>query len=255
MAYQPVISLRTGTPRAVEALLRWRHPRRGMLMAGTFVPAAEEAGLMGMVDGWGLDTACREFQGTLERDAGVLAVNVSAREAANPRFRAVVESALERSGLAPARLMVEVTESVLLDDTEAAASSLRALAGLGVGIALDDFGSGYSSLRYLHRFPVAAVKIDRSFVEHIERDPRSQAVVRAVLAVAKSIGAATVAEGIETASQERILRDMGCAYAQGFRYSPGLLGAEAASWLAAHRAAPSAELSAASLPDPPPLAV
>jgi EAL domain-containing protein (putative c-di-GMP-specific phosphodiesterase class I) len=237
MAYQPVISLRSGTPRGVEALLRWRHPERGLLVAGMFVPAAEEAGLMAAVDEWGLATACSEFHRCLAQEAGVLAVNVSAREAAHPRFRQVVEAALGDSGLAPGRLMVEVTESVLLEDTDAAATALRGLASLGVGIALDDFGSGYSSLRYLHRFPVAAVKIDRSFVEHIGEDARSRAVVRAVLAVAQSIGAITVGEGIETAAQEQILRDLGCAYAQGFRYAPGLPGMEAASWLAAQRMA------------------
>jgi diguanylate cyclase (GGDEF)-like protein len=236
LAYQPVISLQSGETRGVEALLRWRHPERGLLVAGMFVPAAEEAGLMGAVDEWGMAAACNEFNGCLSQDAVVLAVNVSAREAAHPRLRQVVEAALERSGLAPHRLMVEVTESVLLEDTDAAASSLRALAELGVGIALDDFGSGYSSLRYLHRFPVAAVKIDRSFVENIGEDPRSRAVVRAVQAVAQSIGAYTVAEGIETETQERVLRELGCAYAQGFRYAPGLFGEEAASWLAARRA-------------------
>jgi len=215
--YQPVLDLRTGTIRSVEALLRWE--RDGEFVApAQFVLVAEETGLIVPIGAWVLEEACRQaaqWQRTPGwADLGV-AVNVSARQLQRPGFLSTVSDLLASCGLAPGSLTLEITESVLLDDTATIVSALESLRDLGVHVAVDDFGTGYSSLTYLHRLPVDTVKLDQSFVAGVADDPQKRAIVTAVINLAKALGLNSVAEGIETERQMAELRMLGCDAGQG----------------------------------------
>jgi diguanylate cyclase (GGDEF)-like protein/PAS domain S-box-containing protein len=222
LVYQPILTLDDGRIGEVEALLRWHHPRRGLVAPTTFIPVAEATGLIVPIGAWVLEEGCRQLA-AWDADpasglAGLgLAVNVSPRQLQDPGLLAEVHSALEQHGLAPERLTIEITESALGDGAPTL-RLLQALKDLGVRLSLDDFGTGYSSLARLRHFPVDTVKIDRSFVQEIEVD-RQAPLVSATLALAGALRLSTVAEGVETEEQERFLREQGCDSAQGFRYS------------------------------------
>jgi diguanylate cyclase (GGDEF)-like protein len=216
--YQPHIELGSGRLAGFEALLRWRHPGRGLVPPGAFVPLAEETGLILPIGEWVLRTACREATGWSDPSL-VVAVNVAAAQLGRRDLPAQVKDSLTATGLAPQRLELEVTESALLHDVSTARATCEALRAIGVRISLDDFGTGYSSLSRLRSFPLDRVKIDRSFVTDIATEPESAAIVRAVAALGSSLGLRTTAEGVETPGQLAELRQNGCTEAQGYLFS------------------------------------
>ncbi|MGA2114334.1 MAG: EAL domain-containing protein [Bryobacteraceae bacterium] len=218
--YQPIVDLETGRIGCLEALVRWRRPGFGLVMPGDFIPLAERTGLVTAMGEWVLVQACADMA-ELRRVYPSLAVsvNVSGRQFSSRRLLAVVCEALERAGLAPGALRLEVTETVVMSDPNCSSALLEAFRQLGVGLKLDDFGSGYSSLSYLERFPFQTIKIDRSFVARLGASVESAAIVQSILQLAQSLGRDVVAEGIETAEQAELLRQLGCGYGQGFWYS------------------------------------
>jgi diguanylate cyclase (GGDEF)-like protein len=215
--YQPEIDLATGRIRAVEALVRWMHPKRGLIPPDQFIPIAEETGLIVPIGNWVIETACR--QAALWPTDVIVAVNLSAAQVGKVDLVHVVDDAIARAGIAPSRLEIEVTESVFLTADPVLLSDLKQLDAMGVRLALDDFGTGYSSLAYLHRLPFKRIKIDRSFVAGIVEDPRAMAIIRAIVDLAAALGADTTAEGVETPAQRRLLAKSGCTHAQGFLFS------------------------------------
>ena len=215
--YQPLIHLETNRVTCFEALLRWRHPERGFVMPDDFIPLAEEIGLIGSIGAWVLKKACNEalnWPGDI-----AVAVNLSALQFKNGRIVLDVISALGESGLPARRLELEITETVLLRDTEATMVTLTQLKDLGTRIAMDDFGTGYSSLGYLQKFPFDKIKIDRSFVKDLLDKPESIAIVRAVSGLGNALGITTTAEGVETVGQLQKLRLEGCTEVQGYLFS------------------------------------
>jgi diguanylate cyclase (GGDEF)-like protein/PAS domain S-box-containing protein len=218
--YQPIWSLATGDIEAVEALVRWERPGHGLVAPGGFIGVAEEVGLMQAVGEWVLREACRQAAAWRVElgDAAPLPVhvNVSSRELEQPDLPGVVASALADAGLDPADLVLEITESGLLERTQRPASVLRAIKATGVRIALDDFGTGYSSLSYLERFPIDELKLDRAFVARLDRGGDDPVLVRAILDMAHALGLIVVAEGIETDEQATVMRELGCERAQGY---------------------------------------
>jgi diguanylate cyclase (GGDEF)-like protein len=224
LGYQPQNDLATGRLMGVEALLRWWHPRHGILKPDKFLFIAEETGLILAIGEWVLNTACQELK--TWREAGVpvpkVAVNFSATQFRQSDLSAVVERALAASGLEATALEIEVTESALMQSTEATIATLGKLKALGVGLAVDDFGTGYSSLSYLKSFPISKLKIDRSFVQDVTDDADDRAIVGAVIALAKSLGLGVIAEGVRTREQAALLHDMGCDEGQGDLYGSDL---------------------------------
>jgi diguanylate cyclase (GGDEF)-like protein len=234
LAYQPIVAMETGAARGVEALLRWHHPTRGPVPPARFVPIAESCGLIGPLGRWVLDEACRSaaaWPAPAGEPLGV-AVNVSGRQLDDPSFPSYVAAALAESGLAPERLTLEITESALMRDTDAALATLGALKTLGVRLAVDDFGTGYCSLRYLQRFPIDVLKIDKSFVDGIAHDAHDAALARTIVSLAEQLHLHTVAEGIEHPEQRERLRAMGCEVGQGYLFARPLDGAALRAWLA-----------------------
>ncbi|MCU1592911.1 MAG: domain S-box/diguanylate cyclase protein [Frankiales bacterium] len=227
--YQPVIDLTSGNPVAVEALVRWDHPQRGLLTPSHFIPVAETSGLIVPLGKWVIERACRDaaaFHGAAE---GLdVAVNLSVLQLIQPDIVGQVRGALQRSGLAPERLLLEVTESVFMHDVEAAAATLNGLAQLGARIAIDDFGTGYSSLLYLRRYPIRALKLDRAFVSGIGLSLNDEAICNSVVALARAIGATSIGEGVETVEQFAALRALGCQQGQGFLWSAAVPAADLA---------------------------
>jgi diguanylate cyclase (GGDEF)-like protein len=203
----------------VEALLQWHHPQLGDVTPSVFVPIAERTGRIVELGGWVLRRALGEIAALADRRISV-AVNVSARQLTTPRLAGTVAEALATSGLEPHRLVLEITESALLVDPDAARAALAELRDLGVSIALDDFGTGWSSLSYLRTLPVDIIKIDRSFVADMHTDPDACAVVSAVLGLGHGMGLVVVAEGVESPGQLTMLREMGCDEYQGFLDGP-----------------------------------
>ena len=215
--YQPLVNLHSGEVSGCEALLRWRHPERGMISPAEFIPIAEDTGLINELGDWVLRTACNE---AATWPAHVrLAVNVSPVQLKCNTLALKITGALAASGLEPRRLEIEITEAVLIRDDEAALSILHQLRSIGVRIALDDFGTGFSSLSYLKRFPFDKIKIDRCFVSDIEVDG-SATIVQAVVNIAASRNMTTTAEGVETEPQRQLLRQLGCTEMQGYLFSP-----------------------------------
>jgi EAL domain-containing protein (putative c-di-GMP-specific phosphodiesterase class I) len=203
-----------------EALLRWMHPRRGLLDPSEFISIAEETGLIIPIGEWVLHEACATAAKWPEHIS--VAVNLSAVQFGNRNLIQQVESALSAAGLKPRRLEVEITESVLLADSKIAQNTLRQLKQMGVKIAMDDFGTGYSSLSYLRSFPFDKIKIDQSFIRELSSKPDSVAIIKAVVDLSRSIGATTTAEGVETEDQFNIVREQGCTEVQGFLLSAPL---------------------------------
>jgi EAL domain-containing protein (putative c-di-GMP-specific phosphodiesterase class I) len=221
--YQPKVSLRSGRIVGAEALLRWRHPQRGMIPPGVFIALAEETGLILDIGSWVLDEACRQVRAW--RDAGFdmppIAVNLSARQF-DEHLPARVQEVLDRHGVTPRQLMLEITESLLVKGADAVVSIMNELVAMGMALALDDFGTGYSSLAYLKRFPISTLKIDRTFVIGLPHEENDCAIARAIVTMAQQLRQEIVAEGVETAEQMAFLRDLGCDQLQGYLFSPAV---------------------------------
>jgi EAL domain-containing protein (putative c-di-GMP-specific phosphodiesterase class I) len=231
--YQPIVRLADGQVSGFEALVRWNHPQRGMIPPMQFIPLAEETGLIVPLGEWVLRTACAQASRWSEQ-VGV-AVNLSATQFKGRNLVQIALSALASSGLAPSRLDLEITESVLLQDEANTLATLHQLRGLGVRISMDDFGTGYSSLAYLRSFPFDKIKIDRSFVRDITERNDSQAIIRAVTGLAQSLKISTVIEGIETEEQLKMAKAEGCDEAQGYLFSKPMPEREVADFLAKRR--------------------
>ena len=227
--YQPLIDLRRNAVSGFEALVRWAHPVRGMVSPGEFVPLAEEIGLIVPLGEWVLRRACREAASWPAQVK--VAVNVSPAQFRSLRLVETVTEALAASGLAASRLELEITESVLLHNSDAVLAILHRLRGLGVRISMDDFGTGYSSLSYLRSFPFDKIKIDQSFIRELATQPDSQAIVRAITALGSSLGMKTTAEGVETEEQLARLRAEGCTEVQSFLFSRPMPASEVAGML------------------------
>lgn len=212
--YQPLMDLKTQTIQSCEALIRWNHPVRGLVSPNDFIPFAEEVGLIVEIGEWTMVEACKEAM-NWPPHIGV-AINISPNQFMAKGLVAAVTYALQKSGLAATRLELEVTESVLISDTDRTLATLHELRALGVRIAMDDFGTGYSSLSYLRRFPFDKLKIDRSFINDIAHDREAGAIVRAIIQLANTLGMATTAEGVEDSDQKDVLDALNCREAQGF---------------------------------------
>jgi diguanylate cyclase (GGDEF)-like protein/PAS domain S-box-containing protein len=222
LLYQPIVDLQTGELAGAEALIRWDHPTRGRLGPGVFIPLAEETGLIDEIGTWVLRTACVDvarWAGLARGPVPRVSINLSVRQVADPQLPWTVQAAMAQAGASPNWITLELTESLLLQNTAAVLERLHALRAMGVGIAIDDFGTGYSSLAYLQEFPVTHIKIDRSFVTPLDDPARGSGIVRAIIEIARALGMTTVAEGIETPAQLKRLRDLGCPLAQGFLFA------------------------------------
>ncbi|MEQ1786585.1 MAG: EAL domain-containing protein, partial [Acidimicrobiales bacterium] len=238
VVYQPIVRLNTGKIVGFEALLRWDHPTLGCIEPDRFIPLAEESGLIAPIGQWVLDTACRTaaaWQQLHHRPDLTIAVNVSARQLASSDLVSHVEDALNDAGLTAASLVLEMTETVLVDDPGATAGRLRQLRRLGVRLAVDDFGTGYSSLSYLRQFPVDILKIDRSFIAPLTDAGESPLLVHGLLELGRTLGLELVAEGIETATQLTHLRQQGCHLGQGYLFAKPVDAAVAGSLLTTGR--------------------
>jgi diguanylate cyclase (GGDEF)-like protein/PAS domain S-box-containing protein len=235
--YQPIISLATGQITGFEALARWQHPVRGLVTPGEFVPLAEETGLIVPLDDWILLNACR--QAKLWKDQFdkpgqaplTININLSSRHFSNANLAEKIQGLVSESGLEPAALHLEITESVILDNLQETSAVLSQLKALGFNLAIDDFGTGYSSLSYLHQLPLDILKIDSSFVMQIGADGENQEIVRAILTLAQNLKMQTVAEGLVTETQMQLLQDLGCGFGQGYLFSHPLSSEEAITFL------------------------
>jgi diguanylate cyclase (GGDEF)-like protein/PAS domain S-box-containing protein len=226
--YQPLVDCRTGAITAVEALVRWRHPRHGLLSPDKFIPLAEETGLIRPLGDWVLYEACTQVRRwQLMTGCGLRAgVNFSADQLRGRDAAGVIRRVLKETGLPPDSLDLEITESLLLDRDDETLGVLNGLHDLGVALTIDDFGTGYSSLAYLKRYPIAALKVDRSFIRDVGHDPDDAAITQAIIGVARALGLHVVAEGVETLEQLGFLRKFGCDTAQGFYFSRPVPAAE-----------------------------
>jgi diguanylate cyclase (GGDEF)-like protein len=219
--YQPIISLETDQIAGFEALVRWEHPERGLVSPGEFIPLSEETGLIMEIGQWVLQESCRQvrqWQVSLQRPL-TLSVNLSGKQFVQPNLIEQIKNTLQETDFDPRWLRLEITESVVMENAEAAASMLLQLRELGVHLSIDDFGTGYSSLSYLHRFPVTTLKIDRSFIGRMGQGDENAEIVRTIITLASNLGMDVVAEGIETEDQLAQLRALKCEYGQGFLFS------------------------------------
>jgi len=227
--YQPSVRLLDRRVVGVEALVRWEHPTRGMVRPDEFIPVAEETGVITEIDNFVLREACRQVAewGRIEPSMAnmSLSVNVSARQFNDPKLPGAVRAALEASGLRAEQLYLEITESVMMEDA-ASSPTLAELGEMGIRLAVDDFGTGYSSLRYLRQFPVGLLKIDRSFVDGLGIEHEDEVIISTVIGLARSLGIAVVAEGVETEPQLKHLTAMGCDFAQGYLFGRPRAAAE-----------------------------
>ncbi len=232
--FQPIVALRTNRLIALEALVRWRQPQRGLLHAADFVPLAEESGMIVPIGEWAIRTACAQLRIWQERVpalAGVtMSVNVSGRQFRRSDVVETLRRVVLDSGVDPRLVAVEVTEGVIMDDVEASAAKLALLRDMGIQIHVDDFGTGYSSLSYLHRFPITAVKIDRSFVAGLPSHPESEEVIKAIVSIAESLDFDVIAEGVEGEAHVARLEELRCRYGQGHFLSPPMPVDEVEAW-------------------------
>lgn len=228
MVYQPKVDLRSGRTVGVEALLRWNHPEEGMISPATFIPIAEEVGLINTLGEWILRNVCQQIRAWEDTAAAdlVVAVNISSRQIANPRFGLIVQQIIREHGVTGEHLEFEMTEtSIMLMETYIDAA-FRTIHDLGITISLDDFGTGYSSLSHLRRFPIDYLKIDRSFVDEALTNSDDRAIVSAIIGMAQNLGLQVVAEGVETPEQARFMRDKGCDFAQGYYFGRPMTAAD-----------------------------
>ena len=234
--YQPQIELASGRLSGVEALARWQHPSLGTISPARFIPLAEECGLMGALGRWALDQTCRQLAQWRREglDVPAVAVNLSASNFHSLELPALVAQTLAGHGLQPSDLLLELTESILLDSHGSASHTIERLHGLGVGLSMDDFGTGYSSLSYLRRLPITELKLDRSFVTDLEHAPAARALSAAILGIGNSLGLKVVAEGVETAAQKDILQAQGYPVVQGYWFARPMAPEELPGWLATH---------------------
>lgn len=239
LCYQPIIELETQQVTGVEALARWEHPKRGQISPMEFIPIAEQTGIIVDIGHWSLNAACRactEWGDSQSQNHDLtVTVNVSGREIREDDYVEYVRLALERTGLPPRRLVLEVTENVLVANDSFILEQVRSLKRLGVRLAIDDFGTGYSSLSYLQQFPIDLIKIDKSFVSRLGNDAEESLLSRAVVSLGEALGIRTVAEGVETLGQFTRLQELGCSYGQGHFFSKALPEMEVPNFLAQHR--------------------
>jgi diguanylate cyclase (GGDEF)-like protein/PAS domain S-box-containing protein len=220
LLYQPIVSLSTNQVQGFEALLRWQHPERGLVNPGEFIPVAEETGLIVPLGAWVLREACKQMSALQAETAHTfMSVNVSARQLEQLDFVGQVKRVLQETGLRANRLKLEITESAVIANPKLVKEVLTKLKELGIHICMDDFGTGYSSLSHLHLLPLDTLKIDRSFIRELQHDSNSLAIVRTMTELAQSLGIDVVSEGVELPEQAELLKDLNCAYAQGFLYS------------------------------------
>jgi EAL domain-containing protein (putative c-di-GMP-specific phosphodiesterase class I) len=228
--YQPLIQLDTDAVVGIEALVRWNHRRRGELQPADFIGVAEDTGLIVPLGRWVLREACNQacaWWRELQPDKPMsVAVNVSGRQIQDPSFVSDVADALASSGLPPSRLVLEITETVIMRRTELMMQRLTELKNLGVHLAIDDFGTGYSSLSYLQQFPIDIIKIDKAFIDGMDRDPAGAALTRTIIGLGWTLGLSTVAEGVEHASQRATLAELGCAVGQGFLFARPVIASD-----------------------------
>jgi EAL domain-containing protein (putative c-di-GMP-specific phosphodiesterase class I) len=221
--FQPIVQLEGERITGFEALLRWRHPTRGFISPSTFIRMAEETGMIADVGRFVLTEACGWAQKWQSVAPGLaMNVNLSPKQFMDPALVSDVSGVLARSGLHPRLLVLEITENVLMEESEESIHRLDALKRLGVRLAIDDFGTGYSSLSYLRRFPVEILKVDRSFVEGVAEGPENSAIVKAIVNLARTLNLEVIAEGVEELDQHEALRRMGCPLGQGFLYAPAV---------------------------------
>jgi diguanylate cyclase (GGDEF)-like protein/PAS domain S-box-containing protein len=230
--YQPKVALETGETLGVEALVRWRHPQRGLLPPKDFIPVAEESGLIVDIGSWVLNEACRQAAEwrTLGRDVKI-AVNVSAKQLEACDLVERITALIAQHGITPGHLEIELTESTVMSNPDNVAQLFARLRALGITVAVDDFGTGYSSLAYLRRLPIDILKIDRSFVMEADRDDEDAQIVKTILALGQALKLKVVAEGIETSRQAELLRSFGCGMAQGFLFSQPLPPPQLELWM------------------------
>jgi diguanylate cyclase (GGDEF)-like protein/PAS domain S-box-containing protein len=236
LAYQAKQDLRSGAITGVEALLRWHHPRLGMVSPAQFIPLAEETGLIVPIGKWVLQAACAQH--VAWRDAGLpgvrTAVNLSPRQFADPELMGDIDAALRACGMSPGMLELEITESMVMQNPDRVVRLLRSIREMGVRLAVDDFGTGYSSLARLKRFPIDILKVDGSFIRDIPENAEDKAITQAIIAMGKTLGLTVVAEGVETAAQKAFLREHGCDQMQGYFFSKPVLAEEFAALLRSH---------------------
>jgi EAL domain-containing protein (putative c-di-GMP-specific phosphodiesterase class I) len=249
LRYQPIVELRSGAIVGVEALVRWRHPRRGLVVPGDFIHVAEETGLVVPLGSWVLDRALADLARWRRECAPgtgvIMSVNVSAHQVRAPGFLDVLVEALARWDVPAESLVLEITETALLADDERVSADLAALRELGLHIAIDDFGTGYSSLDYLRRHAIDVLKIDRSFISGAESSGRQAALVGAIVHLAQALELRVVAEGVETSAQRDALLQAGCALGQGHLFSVPVTADEIVPWLlAAKPGAPPRDVAA-----------
>jgi diguanylate cyclase (GGDEF)-like protein len=233
--YQPKIDGRTGRVTGAEALLRWHHPERGMVSPGVFVPIAERFGLIGSLGQWVIDEACRQMRAWQARELDIqVAINLSVHQLRQSDLVDRVQASLKHHGVDPARLTFEITESAAMEDPQASLRVFERLSTVGVHLAIDDFGTGYSSLSYLRKLPATQLKIDRSFVQDLDREVDARAIVRAVIKLSHALGLTVVAEGVETTAQQDILKRFGCDELQGFLYAKPMPARQLQVWVVGH---------------------
>jgi len=223
LEYQPLVELESGQIAGVEALIRWEHPTRGRLAPDRFIELAESNGHIVGIGRWVLQTACAQLRRWDDGHPGAaelkMSVNVSTRQLADPDFPGDVRAALDAAGIDAPRLTLEITEHLLLDDGELMQQRLQALKDIGVYLAVDDFGTGYSALSYLQTFPVDVLKIDRSFVSGIDRDPERARLVHGIVDMGRNLRLSVVSEGIEEAGEAALMREFRSEYGQGYLFS------------------------------------
>lgn len=226
--YQPIVDLHSGEVLSVEALIRWQHPQEGMIYPGRFIAAAEQSGLIVEIGEWVLNEACRQMM--VWKAAGLprfmVSVNLSAVQFHRGNLEELVKATLARFGLPPGCLELELTESILVQDSDALIELLQRLKGLGVRLSIDDFGTGYSNLTYLQRFQVDKLKIDQSFVRQLQGNAQDQAIVTAIIQMARSFNLLTTAEGVEDDATRQLLAELGCDQGQGYLFARPMPGAE-----------------------------
>lgn len=218
--YQPVMDLTSGKVSGVEALIRWQHPTEGLIYPEVFIPFAETSGDIINIGAWVIEKACEQAVTWSRQGLSLeMAVNLSTRQIAHPDLIKTLLKAINKTGIDPTRLVFEVTESTIMEDAEQAVAVLSQIASIGISLAIDDFGTGYSSFVYLKRYPIKALKIDRSFIDGLGISTEDDAIVASIIELARAVGGSCVAEGVETALQQNVLYDLGCKYAQGWLFA------------------------------------